>query len=119
MPSATPQKQTAKIPVVDISPSNPNAGLELLEAAARFGFVFVENNAAAGMPAGDLDDMFRLVGSLSDAFSLLRCFWWLSLHCALCVWVDHLAVLWGGVRCSRVLVVLERELGPNCSVLTG
>ena len=62
MPSAQPQKQTVEIPVIDISPSNTNAARDILEAAAKFGFVYVENNEAAGIPSADIGRMFDLVG---------------------------------------------------------
>lgn len=54
-------RSSARIPVIDISPSNPYAATQLLDAAANNGFVFVENNAAAGMPATKVKDMFDLV----------------------------------------------------------
>lgn len=47
--------------MIDISPSNPNAATQLLDAAANNGFVFVENNAAAGMPPAKVKEMFDLV----------------------------------------------------------
>lgn len=54
-------RSSAQIPVIDISPSNPHAATQLLDAAANNGFVFVENNAAAGMPAAKVKNMFDLV----------------------------------------------------------
>ncbi|KAG9829551.1 Clavaminate synthase-like protein, partial [Aureobasidium melanogenum] len=51
---------SAQIPVIDISPSNPHAATQLLGAAANNGFVFVENNAAAGMPPTKVQNMFDL-----------------------------------------------------------
>lgn len=59
MPSATPS-QSAEIPVIDISHSNPDAAFQLLVAATDNGFVFIKNNDA-GIPAQDIDDMFDLV----------------------------------------------------------
>jgi len=50
----------AQIPVIDVGPSNPDAPQQLLSAASKFGFVFVENNNAAGIPAQDAADMFDL-----------------------------------------------------------
>lgn len=54
-------KPSAQIPVIDISPSNPDAATQLLDAAANNGFVFVENNAAAAMPPATVKNMFDLV----------------------------------------------------------
>ncbi|KAK3650692.1 hypothetical protein LTR56_006097 [Elasticomyces elasticus] len=48
---------TAEIPVIDIRPSNTHAPRQLLEAATRNGFVFVENS---GLDAKDVDHMFDL-----------------------------------------------------------
>lgn len=62
MPSAVSSKQTVDIPVIDISPTNPNAARDILEAACKFGFVYVENNQAAGMPSADVSRMFEMVG---------------------------------------------------------
>ncbi|KAI5275775.1 hypothetical protein E4T47_01397 [Aureobasidium subglaciale] len=53
-------KASAQIPVIDISSSNPHAATQLLDAAANNGFVFVENNDAAGMPPAKIDNMFDL-----------------------------------------------------------
>ncbi|KAL1302917.1 hypothetical protein AAFC00_003239 [Neodothiora populina] len=50
----------ASIPVIDISASNPNAATDMLCAAIDFGFVYVENNEAAGVPAQDVAGMFEL-----------------------------------------------------------
>jgi hypothetical protein len=54
-------KPSARIPVIDISPSNPHAATQLLDAAANNGFVFIENNAAAAMPPTTVENMFDLV----------------------------------------------------------
>jgi isopenicillin N synthase-like dioxygenase len=50
----------AKIPVIDISPSNPQAPEQLLSAASEHGFVFVENNFEAGIPPQQIAEMFEL-----------------------------------------------------------
>lgn len=73
MPSAiAPLKDSAKIPVIDISPSNPNAAHDILEAATKFGFVYVENNQAAEMPPANVAGMFNMVG-LCGSSSCLEC----------------------------------------------
>jgi nitrate reductase beta subunit len=54
-------KPSAEIPVIDISPSNSHAATQLLDAATKHGFVFIENNAAAGMPPANVESMFDLV----------------------------------------------------------
>ncbi|TIA19400.1 iron/ascorbate family oxidoreductase [Aureobasidium pullulans] len=53
-------KESADIPVIDISPSNPEAAKQILAAAENNGFLFIENNAAAGMPPAKVDEMFDL-----------------------------------------------------------
>ncbi|KAI4736842.1 iron/ascorbate family oxidoreductase [Aureobasidium sp. EXF-12298] len=65
-------RSSAQIPVIDISPSNPHAATQLLDAAANNGFVFVENNAAAGMPPTKVQTMFNLVKNnlVHEAFNL-------------------------------------------------
>ncbi|KAL1590182.1 hypothetical protein WHR41_01325 [Cladosporium halotolerans] len=50
----------ASIPIIDISPSNPDAPQQLLSAASKYGFVFVENNAATGIPPQDIAKMFEI-----------------------------------------------------------
>lgn len=51
----------ANIPVVDISPSNPDAPEQLLSAASKYGFVFVENSPqTGGIPPQDIAKMFEL-----------------------------------------------------------
>lgn len=50
------------IPVIDISASNAQAASELVEAAAKYGFVFVKNNDA-GIAPKEVADMFNLVFS--------------------------------------------------------
>jgi len=54
-------KPSAQIPVIDISPSNPHAATQLLDAAANNGFVFIENNVAEAMPPATVENMFDLV----------------------------------------------------------
>ena len=49
----------AVIPVIDISPANPQAPQEFLEAATNHGFVYIQNNAA-GIPPKDISHMFDL-----------------------------------------------------------
>jgi isopenicillin N synthase-like dioxygenase len=49
-----------KIPVIDISGSNPHAPEQLLSAASKYGFVFVENNSEAGIPPRQIAAMFEL-----------------------------------------------------------
>lgn len=48
------------IPVIDISPCNPDAASQLLSSAATYGFVFIENNAATGIPPADVERVFEL-----------------------------------------------------------
>jgi hypothetical protein len=60
---ATMSKPSAQIPVIDISPSNPHAATQLLDAATNYGFVFIENNTAAGMPPANVQNMFDLVST--------------------------------------------------------
>ena len=49
------------IPVIDISPSNPNAPAELLSAATQHGFVFVKNDPqTTTLPQPEIDHMFAL-----------------------------------------------------------
>jgi isopenicillin N synthase-like dioxygenase len=51
----------ANIPVIDISPSNPNAPEELLSAASKYGFVFIKNSPeTGGIPPQDIAKMFKL-----------------------------------------------------------
>lgn len=49
-----------EIPVIDISPSNDNAPPQLLDAAATYGFVFIENSDGVGIPPDDISRMFDL-----------------------------------------------------------
>jgi isopenicillin N synthase-like dioxygenase len=51
----------ANIPVIDISPSNPNAPEQLLSAASKYGFVFIKNSPeTGGIPPQDIAKMFEL-----------------------------------------------------------
>ncbi|KAM0722228.1 hypothetical protein Q7P37_001669 [Cladosporium fusiforme] len=53
-------RPNANIPVINISPSNPNAPQELLSAASEHGFVFIENNPETGLPPQDIARIFDL-----------------------------------------------------------
>lgn len=55
----TPSSTQVKIPVVDISSSNKNAASELLDAASKYGFVFIENTQD-DIPTKDIAHMFDL-----------------------------------------------------------
>lgn len=46
------------IPVIDLS--NPNASTQLLAAASQYGFVYIENNDAMGIPPEEIFTMFEL-----------------------------------------------------------
>nr|POF18621.1 upf0676 protein [Quercus suber] len=48
------------IPIIDISPSNPHAARQLLDAATSYGFVYIDNNAATGISPSAIDVMFDL-----------------------------------------------------------
>ena len=48
-----------RIPVVDLSTNNPNASSQLLDAAAEYGFVFIENNDT-DIPSRDINNLFAL-----------------------------------------------------------
>ena len=51
----------ANIPIIDISPSNPNAPEQLLSAASKYGFVFIKNSPeTGGIPPQDIAKMFEL-----------------------------------------------------------
>lgn len=56
----TMDNTNAKIPVIDISRSNPQAPEQLLSAVSKYGFVFVENNPEADIPPQDIANMFDL-----------------------------------------------------------
>ncbi|KAK4505714.1 hypothetical protein PRZ48_003679 [Zasmidium cellare] len=60
------QEGQAQIPVIDISAANKNAPAELLDAACRFGFVFVANNDAGISP-----DLISKVFDISKEFFAL------------------------------------------------
>lgn len=49
----------AQIPIIDLSASNLDAPRQLLDAASKYGFVFVENNEA-GVPAEEIARMFDI-----------------------------------------------------------
>lgn len=48
-----------RVPVVDLTPSNPDASCQLLDAAAKYGFVFIENNDI-GISSRDINHLFTL-----------------------------------------------------------
>lgn len=50
----------AHIPVIDISAYNTKAGQELLDAASKYGFVYVEENDAAGLSKDSIEKIFTL-----------------------------------------------------------
>ena len=50
----------AKIPVVDLN--TPNASQELLDAATKFGFIYVLHDRLV-LPSDDVDAMFHLVST--------------------------------------------------------
>lgn len=54
------ETSNAHIPVIDVSPSNPDAPNQLLSAASRYGFVFIENSPEAGIPSQQIAEMFDL-----------------------------------------------------------
>ncbi|KAK1079174.1 hypothetical protein LTR33_006610 [Friedmanniomyces endolithicus] len=58
--------ETARIPVLDISPSNMNGPKQLLDAATKYGFVFIENNET-GIAVEDIDHMFDLSKQFFDS----------------------------------------------------
>ena len=68
MPLATlsPPSTTA-LPVIDISPTNPLAASQLLEAATKHGFLYVANNAATGIFSDDIDSLFKLSKAFFDS----------------------------------------------------
>jgi isopenicillin N synthase-like dioxygenase len=47
------------IPAIDIRSSNPLASQQLLDATIKYGFVFIENNAA-GVAPDEIGKMFEL-----------------------------------------------------------
>jgi hypothetical protein len=49
---------------VETLSTDPHAATQLLDAATNYGFVFIENNAAAGVPPANVQDMFDLVSTL-------------------------------------------------------
>lgn len=60
------QNQEAKIPVIDISDANKDAPKQLLDAACKFGFVFVANNEAGISP-----DLISKLFKISEEFFAL------------------------------------------------
>lgn len=54
------QASEMQIPVIDISSKNSNASSKLLDAAARYGFVFIENSNDAGIAPNDISRIFEL-----------------------------------------------------------
>lgn len=58
--------EEAQIPVIDISSANKHAPSQLLDAACRFGFVFVANNEAGISP-----DLIARLFNLSEEFFAL------------------------------------------------
>jgi len=57
--SSEKKSNDTEIPVIEISPSNPNAPKQLLDAAARYGFVFVQNDESVVTSQG-IEQMFDL-----------------------------------------------------------
>ncbi|KAI6912893.1 Clavaminate synthase-like protein [Hortaea werneckii] len=58
---ATTNSDTVNIPVIDLSPSNPHASSELLDAAAHYGFVFIANDpSTTGLSTAEINEMFSL-----------------------------------------------------------
>ena len=57
---------TVDIPVIDIAPTNHDAPKQLLDAATKYGFVFVENDEAI-IPAKDIDQLFSLSREFFDS----------------------------------------------------
>lgn len=55
----TPRNGDVRIPVIDLTPNNPEAPKQLLHAASQYGFVYIENNES-GIDQGAIDEMFRL-----------------------------------------------------------
>jgi len=56
----------ANIPNIDLRPINPDAPSQLLDAASKFGFVYIENKET-GISPEDIDDMFQLSKSFFAA----------------------------------------------------
>ncbi|KAI7263516.1 hypothetical protein KC345_g9111 [Hortaea werneckii] len=58
---ASNKSETVEIPVIDLSPSNPHASSELLDAAAHYGFVFIANDpSTTGLSTAEIDTIFSL-----------------------------------------------------------
>ncbi|KAI9793859.1 MAG: hypothetical protein M1816_007111 [Peltula sp. TS41687] len=56
------------IPVVDISTPNAHVGRELVDAAVRYGFVFIRNQGSEIAPT-EIDEAFELRGDYKEAFN--------------------------------------------------
>ena len=66
-----PNGDAVDIPVIDISEANTNAAEELVNAAATYGFVFVQNNRA-GVPPDEIANVFSLVNLNTVSISGVR-----------------------------------------------
>lgn len=53
-------QEASPIPVIDISEPSKRTGHELVEAAARYGFIFIKSKSV-GISADALDQLFALV----------------------------------------------------------
>lgn len=56
-------KDQIDLPVLDISTPNAQVGRELVDAAVRYGFVFIRNQGSE-IPPTEIDQAFELVGRL-------------------------------------------------------
>lgn len=56
---ATTSAAQVNIPIIDINDQNKSAASELLDAASRYGFVFIENGDS-GIPPKDIAHMFDI-----------------------------------------------------------
>ncbi len=56
-------QEASPIPVIDISKPSEQTGHELVDAAARYGFIFIKSKSV-GISADALDQMFALVCKL-------------------------------------------------------
>ena len=61
-----PSNPQAGIPIIDISSNNPTAASQLLHAASKYGFVFIENGDN-GIPPIDIQHMFDISKELFSA----------------------------------------------------
>lgn len=55
------EAENVNIPIVDLT--SPNAAKELLDAAVKYGFIFVKHVDELELTAKDVDAMFDTVGS--------------------------------------------------------